>query len=91
MIFSSRESLDKMSTKEEQTNQLLDMGFGNNRVVRALQATGFKVGHIRKYFQFKILTQFVIVRGWSRQWNGCWPMLMTPLWMSLLLRRKGSR
>jgi len=31
-----------MSTKEQQTNQLLDMGFGNNRVVRALQATGFK-------------------------------------------------
>lgn len=31
-----------MSTKEQQTSQLLDMGFGNNRVVRALQATGWK-------------------------------------------------
>jgi len=31
-----------MSNKEQQTSQLLDMGFGNNRVVRALQATGWK-------------------------------------------------
>ena len=43
ILLQSRESLDKMSTKEQQINQLLDMGFGNNRVVRALQATDFKV------------------------------------------------
>ena len=53
-MFQSRESLDKMSTKEQQINQLLDMGFGNNRVVRALQATEFKVSReIEKYFQLK--------------------------------------
>ena len=32
-----------MATKDQQINQLMDMGFGNNRVVRALQATEFKV------------------------------------------------
>jgi len=31
-----------MATKDQQINQLMDMGFGNNRVVRALQATEFK-------------------------------------------------
>ena len=49
-----------MSTKEQQTNQLLDMGFGNNRVVRALQATGFKVSRhqtaddIKEYFELNL-------------------------------------
>ena len=53
-LFQSRESLDKMSTKEQQINQLLDMGFGNNRVVRALQATEFKVSReSTKDFQLK--------------------------------------
>ena len=53
-LLQSRESLDKMSTKEQQINQLLDMGFGNNRVVRALQATEFKVSReFEKYFQLK--------------------------------------
>ena len=33
-----------MASKDQQINQLMDMGFGNNRVVRALQATQFKVG-----------------------------------------------
>ena len=32
-----------MSTKDQQITQLMEMGFGNNRVVRALQATAFKV------------------------------------------------
>jgi len=31
-----------MASKDQQINQLMDMGFGNNRVVRALQATQFK-------------------------------------------------
>jgi len=31
-----------MSTKDQQITQLMEMGFGNNRVVRALQATAFK-------------------------------------------------
>lgn len=31
-----------MATKEQQITQLMEMGFGNNRVVRALQATAFK-------------------------------------------------
>ena len=32
-----------MASKENLMNMLLDMGFGNNRAVRGLQATGFKV------------------------------------------------
>ena len=32
-----------MATKDQQITQLMEMGFGNNRVVRALQATAFKV------------------------------------------------
>ena len=36
-----------MASKDQQINQLMDMGFGNNRVVRALQATQFKVGQFR--------------------------------------------
>jgi hypothetical protein len=32
-----------MPSSEQQMATLLDMGFGNNRAVRALQATGFKV------------------------------------------------
>lgn len=31
-----------MATKDQQITQLMEMGFGNNRVVRALQATAFK-------------------------------------------------
>ena len=34
---------DTMATKDQQITQLMEMGFGNNRVVRALQATAFKV------------------------------------------------
>ena len=36
-----------MASKDQQINQLMDMGFGNNRVVRALQATQFKVAQFR--------------------------------------------
>ena len=32
-----------MASKENLMSMLLDMGFGNNRAVRGLQATGFKV------------------------------------------------
>ena len=32
-----------MASKDQQITQLMEMGFGNNRVVRALQATAFKV------------------------------------------------
>merc|ERR1712096_499334 len=32
----------KMASKDQLVNSLLEMGFGNNRCVRALQATGFK-------------------------------------------------
>ena len=31
-----------MASKDQQITQLMEMGFGNNRVVRALQATAFK-------------------------------------------------
>ena len=34
-----------MASKDQQITQLMEMGFGNNRVVRALQATAFKVEH----------------------------------------------
>ena len=54
-----------MSTKDQQTSQLLDMGFGNNRVVRALQATGFKVAERECRSLMNIF-----VRGWSRPWSG---------------------
>ena len=54
-----------MSTKDQQTSQLLDMGFGNNRVVRALQATGFKVAERERGSLMNIF-----VRGWSRPWSG---------------------
>jgi len=33
-----------MASKDTLVNTLLDMGFGNIRAVRGLQATGFKVG-----------------------------------------------
>ena len=36
----------KMASKDQLVNMLLDMGFGNNRAVRGLQATGFKVNQI---------------------------------------------
>merc|ERR1712098_1005997 len=37
-----RERVIKMASKENLMSMLLDMGFGNNRAVRGLQATGFK-------------------------------------------------
>ena len=37
------QKVKEMASKDQQINQLMEMGFGNNRVVRALQATGFKV------------------------------------------------
>ena len=39
-----------MASKDQQITQLMEMGFGNNRVVRALQATAFKVEHSSLHF-----------------------------------------
>ena len=36
-----------MASKDQQITQLMEMGFGNNRVVRALQATAFKVEKVK--------------------------------------------
>ena len=42
-----------MASKDQQINQLMDMGFDNNRVVRALQATQFKVAQFRSSCSYK--------------------------------------
>ena len=41
-----------MASKDNLVNMLLDMGFGNNRAVRGLQATGFKVspGFVERFY-----------------------------------------
>ena len=53
-----------MASKDQQITQLMEMGFGNNRVVRALQATAFKVEH--RIPSAKI---FHVVQCWELVWD----------------------
>ena len=63
-----------MQSSEQQMATLPDMGFGNNRAVRALQATGFKVTFTSIGNDYMVST----CRGPRRPWSGFSPGQTTP-------------
>ena len=52
-----------MASKDQQITQLMEMGFGNNRVVRALQATAFKVEQRTLDTNYNISRGSIVLQG----------------------------
>ena len=78
-----------MASKDQQINQLMDMGFGNNRVVRALQATQFKVAQFR--FEKRRILLSLLCRVLKLPWSGYWHIQKIPVWMIRSLKMKQCR
>ena len=80
-----------MASKDQQINQLMDMGFGNNRVVRALQATQFKVAQVNLRKEEFYYLNFLLCRVLKLPWSGYWHIQKTPVWMIRSLKMKQCR